>query len=535
MKKNKLMPIFFLMLFIISLSSTYAIDNNENNDKIEVYFFWGEGCPHCTTQKPFMENLQNQFPDIIIKDYETWQNQDNSNFFKQFAKDNNFEVRGVPTTFIEGKVWAGFSDRIGDEINLYLENLIENRNNNQDSVLVPCIHLFVDYRCPQCQKVEDYLFTLNNLDSKINIHDVNEDYDLFLSFKKHYNIIDSGLPILFIGGTILSGDSIVLQNAENEINKCLNEGCACLEKDFKSFIPQVPKQKDITPSQQNFITLPFVGDVDISSMSLLLSTVLIAFIDGFNPCSLWAMLFLLGIVLYTGSRKKVFIIGSTFLLVTTLVYGLFMLGLINVFKYVMYRSWILGIVSGIAILFGLINMKDFFWYKKGISFTIPDRFKPKIFKSARNIFHPDKKFSSMLIGTIILALGISLVELPCTAGFPVIWTNLLAQNQVEMSQFIFLFSIYILIYLLDELVFFFTVVFTMRATKFEEKHGKLLKLIGGTVMVSLGTVMIIDYNLLNNITTSLIIFGSAIGLSLIIYYVYNYFNKEGGNKNVKSK
>jgi hypothetical protein len=126
-----------------------------------------------------------------------------------------------------------------------------------------------------------------------------------------------------------------------------------------------------------------------------------------------------------------------------------------------------------------------------------------------------------LIGaTILLAGGVSLVEFSCTAGFPVIWTNLLTANNVQTPQFILLLIVYMFIYQLDELVIFLTAVFTLKASKLEEKSGRILKLIGGMLMMTLALVMVIDPAKMNSIGGTLIIFGIAFASSMLVLFVH---------------
>jgi uncharacterized membrane protein HdeD (DUF308 family) len=122
-----------------------------------------------------------------------------------------------------------------------------------------------------------------------------------------------------------------------------------------------------------------------------------------------------------------------------------------------------------------------------------------------------------LIGaTVVLALGIALVELPCTAGFPVLWTNLLAAQQVDTLTFALLLGLYMLIYLLDELIVFGTAVVTLKASKLEEKHGRVLKLVGGLVMLALAVVLLVNPDLMNSLTSSLLVFGVAFGVAGLV-------------------
>src|SRR5690606_19557531 len=115
------------------------------------------------------------------------------------------------------------------------------------------------------------------------------------------------------------------------------------------------------------------------------STALIAFVDGFNPCSLWALSVLLALTIHTGSRKKIFLVGIVFLTVTSLIYMLFITGLFTMLTVVSFIGWIQAVVALMALFFAVVNIKDYFWYKQGISFTIADSKKPGIYQRMRRV------------------------------------------------------------------------------------------------------------------------------------------------------
>lgn len=267
------------------------------------------------------------------------------------------------------------------------------------------------------------------------------------------------------------------------------------------------------------VRLPIVGEVDVSSMPLYLMTAVIAFVDGFNPCSLWLISLLLGIVVSTGSRRKVFLVGLTFLAVTMAVYGVFMVGLLNVFRFVPYMRWIQVLVAVVAFTFAVVNLKDYFWFKRGFSFTIPDRFKPGIFKDIRGIMKVERSTWAMVWATAVMALGVAVVELPCTAGFPMIWTSTVAQHDVGVFAFGALLALYLVIYLLDELLVVGGATVAMRPGRFEERHGRALKLIGGMVMLALGVVMLVNWEMMREFGGILLVFGAAIGASLLVMLI----------------
>ena len=285
--------------------------------------------------------------------------------------------------------------------------------------------------------------------------------------------------------------------------------------------PTQDEPVDIEPEIDEFsIDLPLIGRINLADQSLLLSTILISFVDGFNPCSIWVLSMLLAITLNTRSRKKVLIIGLVFIFVTAFVYALFIGGLFTVFTFVDHLGWIQLIVALFALIFALVNIKDYFWYKEGVSFTISDKQKPGIYKGIRKIMSAEENIWGLISATVVLAAGVSLVEFSCTAGFPVIWTNLLATHKVGGLAFLAFLLVYMLVYQLDELAIFFTAVFTLRKSKMEEKYGRILKLLGGMLMLALAVVMLIDPTLMNNIGSSLLVFGAAFGATGLILLVH---------------
>jgi len=229
---------------------------------------------------------------------------------------------------------------------------------------------------------------------------------------------------------------------------------------------------------------------------------------------------LLAITLNTRSRKKVLIIGLVFIFVTGLIYALFIGGLFTIFSVIDFLGWIRLVVAFVALVFALVNIKDYFWYKKGISFTISDEKKPGIYKGIRRVIKSGDSILGLIIGTVVLAAGVSLVEFSCTAGLPILWTNLLISQEVSGLVFIGFLLVYMLIYQIDELGIFLVSVFTLRKTKLEEKHGRILKLLGGMLMLSLAVVMLIDPQLMNNVINALVIFGIAFGLTAVILLIH---------------
>ncbi|MFA5333392.1 MAG: hypothetical protein WC376_02770 [Candidatus Nanoarchaeia archaeon] len=517
-----------LSLVALMLSSAYA------EYQADVYFFWGDGCPHCAAEELFLESLQSQYPQMNLKTYEVWKNSTNRDYFIQKSNELGISSGGVPVTIIGDKHWIGYTSSYDSAIIAQIENCINDGGcgelyTNESNTI--CLHAFLTDECIQCG-IANQTFSMlkEKYGIEVEIHNYPLEKELYNNFKKTYSIVSAGFPIVFLGNYYLAGDSAIQNNLESLVVKCINESCICPIQNIEAYSSNLPASGSMTPEDEFLITIPFIGEVDLSNMSLYLVTLIVAFMDGANPCSLWMISFLLGIVIYTGSRKKILLIGLTFLVTITLVYGIFLMGLINALYYIGYIFWIRLLVSLMALIFAAVNIKDYFYYKKGLSFTISDDAKPTLFKKIRNIMNPENSIKAVIAGTIVLALSVTLMELPCTAGLPMLWTSILARNNVVGLEFFIHLAIYLFIFLVDELALVLIAAYTLKITKFEEKHGRILKLFGGLIMAFLGFSMIFMPELTDSFINLLIVFIASLLLTAGINYAYTNFKIEKVSK-----
>ncbi len=473
--KKILLTVFTFICLLFSAQQALAAE------KTTVYFFWGEGCPHCAVEKPFLEEMEQKYPQLEVKSFETYKNKENMEVFEQVAQAYGIQASGVPTTFIgDYDPIVGFADYMADDLESKITSCLEQGcvDPGIKAGLVAAEEGRTNPAENQANKVE--------AESKPAVEDD-----------------PTTVP------SITSEPTDPAINIESKADVKSDEPLTPLEQEAN----------DASTQKTHKIKLPLLGEVDLAHMPLLLMTSLIAFVDGFNPCSLWVITFLLGIVLHTGSRKKVFAVGLTFITVATFVYGLFILGLFNALAIIGYMKWIKLAVAAVALIFGLVNIKDYFWYKTGISFTIPDRFKPGIFKNTRELMKKESMLG-LIFGTIVLSFGVTFIELICTAGFPVIWTTILSENNVSMVLFASLFALYMLIYFLDEAFVFGTIVLTLKASKFEEKQGRALKLLGGIIMLTLAYFWLTKPELMNEVVGMFKVFGIAFGITGVVYLLH---------------
>lgn len=395
------------------------------------------------------------------------------------------------------------------------------------------LYMFWGDGCPHCAAAEPVVEEWNAKYPELNVraYEVwnsvpNQGY--YTRMADAFNLPQQGrgVPVFYLNNRYWIGWTEGSTDVEIEagIKACIEQGnCADAgatimpNASTNAPTPAEPVQP-VDPNKRE-ITV-FGSTIDLSHQSLFVSTMLIAFVDGFNPCSLWVLSMLLALTLHTGSRRKVMIIGLIFLTVTAAVYAMFIAGLFTFLSIVNYTWWIRIIVALVSLFFAIVNIKDYFWYKEGVSLTIADEHKPGIAQRMRRVMDASDNFWSMAGATVVLAAGVSLVEFSCTAGFPVLWTNLVSAQNVAAGTFAALLLVYMLIYQLDELVIFGTAVVTLKASRLEEKQGRILKLVGGMLMLALALVMIFNPAYMSSLSGSLVVFAIAFGMVLLVLFLH---------------
>ena len=547
-----------------------------------VYFFWGDGCPHCAAEKPFLERLTQQYPSVEVRAFEVWNSPQNRDLFSKMAASLGFEPRAVPTTIIGERYWVGYSDQIGREIEAAVAACAARaagcRDAGQDIVpgklpvttppsapsatpaprpVVRAVLFWMD-GCPHCHEVINNVLPplQRKYGDQLNVHLIEvksqQDVDSLFQLGAALNIPTQniGVPFLVIGDKVLIGSAQIPAELPGLIERYLAAGGA----DYPNLpgkanlqptdaprpttaqpqttatatpaavaqysAPAAPAQPKVPALEQHLLDLPVLGQVDLDRYSLAISTAIIGVVDGFNPCSLWVISLLLALVINTGSRKKTLAVGLTYLLVAAGLYGLIILGLFSVFAFVGYALWIRIAVALVALSMAAVNIKDYFWFKEGVSLTISDEHKPDIYRDIRNILSPGKSGLALVGATAAMAGGITLIEMPCTAGLPILWTKLIASNNVSALEFGLLLGLYLLLFMIDEMAVFLSAAITLRASRLEEKEGRMLKLVGGMVMLVLAMVLLVDPTLMNSLRNSLIVFGAALGVSVLVLVVH---------------
>ena len=239
-------------------------------------------------------------------------------------------------------------------------------------------------------------------------------------------------------------------------------------------------------------TIPIIGEVNAKNVSLPIIAIVIGFVDGFNPCAMWVLIFLISMLMGMKNKKRMWILGLTFLVTSALVYVLFMFAWLNIAVSLIEVMWIRYLISIVALVGAFINLKSFYKYvtKKDSGCEVVNDTKRKRIMKYIKKFTAEKHFILALLGVIGLAFAVNLIELACSAGLPLMFTQILALNNLNTIQTIIYVVLYILFFLIDDIVVFTVAMFTLQLTGISTKYTKYSHLIGGIIMLLIGLLMI---------------------------------------------
>lgn len=311
-----------------------------------------------------------------------------------------------------------------------------------------------------------------------------------------------GVPTIFIDGKVFPGFSA--------------ETAGKIEEEVRASIAALPGGGEtsgkLEQCEEATFAFPVIGKIDASRLSLPLFTLLIAALDSFNPCAFFVLLFLLSLLIHVHSRVRMLAIGGTFVFFSGFIYFLFMAAWLNLFLVTGHRGAITVVAAFVAILIAAINIKDFFFFKKGLSLVIPEEAKPKLFQRMREIVHAGS-FPMMLAGTVVLAVAANTYELLCTAGFPMVYTRVLTLNALPPRGYYFYLAFYNTVYVVPLAVIVIIFVVTLGSHRLTEWEGRLLKLVAGSMMLGLGIVLLLKPALLNNALVSVALVAGTLAVS----------------------
>jgi glutaredoxin len=394
------------------------------------------------------------------------------------------------------------------------------------------VYLFWGRGCPHCENEKSFLADRQRENPVLEVRSYEVWYDkknagLLASMLQARGMQSSGVPVTFIDDQMLVGFTgqtearLIAAIRECGTRSCsdpadvLNTARAAGAAPRSALSATAASPSARSGEQDGTVDIPLLGTLDVRSASLPMLTFFIAGMDSFNPCAFFVLLSLLGLLVHARSRNKMLLIGGVFVFFSGFIYFLFMAAWLNLFLVMGQVAVITTIAGVVSVIIAAINIKDFFLFKQGVSLTIPDSAKPRLFDRMRKLMR-STSLLSILVGTSVLAIVANSYELLCTAGFPMVFTRILTLNNLPTASYYLYLVLYNIVYVvpLSVIVVMFTV--TLGSRKLSEYQGRVLKLVSGAMMLGLGGVLLANPALLNSVVVSFAILAGALGVSLLI-------------------
>ena len=391
------------------------------------------------------------------------------------------------------------------------------------------IHLFYGNGCPHCAAEEEFLsdYLKDRTDVKLYKYEVwydSHNQELLSKVQKEMGTTNkNGVPFTVIGKKTIVGyaDGVTDEQIKDAINYYLNNDYrdyageitgkvkktevtediikdeSKTEDKKENKIEKADDTKDSDQTDEN-VTVPVLGKINAKKVSLPILAVVLGFVDGFNPCAMWILIFLITMLFNMKDRKKMWILGLTFILTSGIVYLMFMLAWLNLATFISKIAFIRLLIAVIALVVGLINVYKYIdsLKKKDEGCDVVDKKdRKKIMEKIISITH-EKKFIIALLGIMVLAASVNIIELMCSIGIPLLFTQILAMNNLSTFSYMIYMFIYIFFFLIDDIVIFVISMVTLKVTGLSTKYTKYSHLIGGIIMLIIGLLLIIKPELL---------------------------------------
>ncbi|MFZ6036458.1 MAG: hypothetical protein ACOYUK_04945 [Patescibacteria group bacterium] len=365
------------------------------------------------------------------------------------------------------------------------------------------MYFFYSETCPHCAREEVFIDQLQSLYGdrlRVERYEISTpaSLSLFYQFVAAFTEPINGVPATFIGSHVVvgyGGDTTTGAEIQGIIESCFQKNCPdTLVLVQGESLPE--PSREVTPSERRMIELPFFGAIDTSAYPLFGLTVVIAAVDGFNPCAMWVLLILIGLLLGMQNRRRMWLLGVTFIAASAMVYFIFLAAWLELFRFVGIVRWLQILVGLGALGVGAYYLRRFVKSRPGVCEVTNVEQKRKITDRIKRVVH-ERTLWLAIPGIIGVAFVVNLIELMCSAGLPAVYTQVLSLSELSRVSYYGYLLLYVCIFMLDDLVVFFIAMVTMKAIGTEGKWSRYATLVGGVAILIIGILLIIDPTLLS--------------------------------------
>jgi glutaredoxin len=370
------------------------------------------------------------------------------------------------------------------------------------------VRLFWTATCPHCAKARSFLERTVPSIAGALLHNFELDGDdrreaAFIALSKRFKNDPPGVPMIIVGDEAFVGyldDATTGAEIERQIKACLAAPCADLAKPILAqagVVELEPQGATETvgsrirrPELPATISIPGIGSIETRSLSLPMLTIVLGAVDGFNPCAMWVLVFLIGLLLGLNDRFRMWSYGAAFLLTSGAVYFLFMAAWLNLFLFLGSLAWIRLVVGLFALGAGTYYLREFVRNPDAACRVTTAGERQRVMDRLRRAV-TDRSFLMAILGIMALAVAVNLIELLCSAGIPAVYTQVLALSDLSPLAYYAHLALYIAVFMLDDTVMFVAAMLTLQATGLAMSYSRWSHLIGGMVLFVIGLLLVL--------------------------------------------
>jgi hypothetical protein len=317
--------------------------------------------------------------------------------------------------------------------------------------------------CPRCEEAEPFVRQLEHdrpdvIVERVEVRTNRTGRQRFLTEMRRLGIASPGIPAFVVGDRVAVG--------------------------FRRGVSETEVRQLLSPAP-SAITVPLWGRIDPARVPLMPFTIVVGLLDSANPCAIWVLLVLLGLLLHVRSRARMALFGSVFVVTSGVVYFLFMTAWAGLFSLIGTADWITGMLGLVLVGMGAVNLKELWWFKQGPSLMVPERVKPGLYRRMRDIAQA-ASIPAAFVGIATLAFVVNLVELGCTLGLPAMYTRVLSLRQLSVIDRGFYLVLYNVVYVFPLAILVATYVILSRRFVLAERTARALKTLSCVLLVSSG-------------------------------------------------
>jgi glutaredoxin len=355
-------------------------------------------------------------------------------------------------------------------------------------------YAFVSDGCPHCEKAWDFLSRQAQADARLRVHRLEVTKDpgnrrLMAAAAARLGVQPSGVPFVVIGSRAFVGyaDEATTGSAyAAAIAACRAASCPDALAAARTAAAAGPTEARV-PGR---IAVPLLGEVSLRGLSLPALTIVLAAIDGFNPCAMWTLVFLIGLLLGMKDRARMWTLGIAFIAGSAAVYFLFMAAWLNLLLFLGTVAWVRVAIALVAIAGGLYYLREYVLNPEAACKVTAPEGRQRVLGKLRELAG-ERNFLLALCGILVLAFAVNLVEAVCSAGIPAVYAQVLAANALAAWQYYAFIGLYIAVFMLDDLVVFVAAMKTLELAGVGTRYTRGSNLAGGVLLLALGAVMLL--------------------------------------------